>query len=34
MTQNPDTYDTGRLELFKKILLAQKAIGKELEVDE
>jgi len=34
MTQNPDAYDTGRLELFKKILLAQKAIRKELEVDE
>jgi len=34
MTQNPDAYDSGRLELFKKILLAQKAIRKELEVDE
>jgi len=34
MTQNPDAYDTGRLEVFKKILLAQKGIRKELEVDE
>ncbi len=33
MIQNPDAYDSGRLELFKKILLAQKAIRKELEVD-
>jgi hypothetical protein len=33
MTQNPDAYDSGRLELIKKILLAQKAIRKELEVD-
>lgn len=33
MTQNPDAYDTGRSELFKKIFLAQRAIRKELEVD-
>ena len=33
MTQNPDAYDTAKTELFRKILLAQKAIRKELEVD-
>jgi hypothetical protein len=33
MIQNPDVYDSARSELFKKILLAQKAIRKELEVD-
>jgi hypothetical protein len=33
MTQNPDAYASGRLEIFKKIPLAQKAIRKELEVD-
>lgn len=34
LTQDPDAYDRGRTEFFKKILLAQKAIRKELEVDE
>jgi hypothetical protein len=33
MIQNPDAYDSSRPELFKKILLAQKAIRQELEVD-
>ena len=33
MTKNPDAYDSGQTELLKKILLAQKAIRKELEVD-
>jgi hypothetical protein len=33
MIQDPGAYDSGRPELFKKILLAQKAIRKELEVD-
>lgn len=34
MTQNPDAYDGARRELFKKILLAQQAIRKELGVDD
>lgn len=33
MTENPDAYDTAKAELFRKILLAQKAIRKDLEVD-
>jgi hypothetical protein len=33
LTKDPDAYDAGRPELFKKILLAQKAIRRELEVD-
>jgi hypothetical protein len=33
MTQDAEAYDTGKPELFKKILLAQRAIRKELEVD-
>lgn len=33
MVKNPDAYDKGRPELFKKILIAQMAVRKELEVD-
>ena len=33
MLKNPDTYDTGCAELFKKIILAQHAIRRELEVE-
>jgi len=33
MIKNPDAYDSARPELFRKILLAQKAIRTELEVD-
>ena len=33
MNRNPDAYDSGCAELFKKIFLARKAIRKELEVD-
>jgi hypothetical protein len=33
MTKDPDRYDNVRPELFKKVLTAQKAIRKELEVD-
>lgn len=33
MVHNPDAYDSGRVELFEKILLVQKAVRKELEVD-
>jgi hypothetical protein len=33
LTKDPDAYDPARRELFTKILLAQKAIRKELEVD-
>jgi len=33
MVENPDAYESGRAELFKKILLAQKAIRKEIEID-
>jgi hypothetical protein len=33
ITEEPNAYDTGRTELYRKILLAQRAIRKELEVD-